>query len=91
MANYCIVAANHENPNSHVASSFDVYMEIEKNNWHSQAAMSAKQVVELIEKKNSVRTGKIEDGELFLGAPVEVELRIAKNQVHYPISEMPEF
>jgi hypothetical protein len=91
MAKYCITAANHKNPNNHVASSFKVYVEKGTGNWDLHGKMSAKDVVELIEHGHTVLTGKIEGGHIYLGAPVEVELRIAKNETQYPISTMPPF
>lgn len=92
MAEYCIIAANHKNPNNHVASSFQVYRrDSETKKWQLQGAMSAKEVVTLIEQGHTVITGRVEDGGLSRGAPVEVELRIAKNETKYPISEMPTF
>ncbi|WP_434661472.1 hypothetical protein P5W99_00745 [Paraburkholderia sp. A3BS-1L] len=94
MANYCITAANHKNPNNHVASSFLVWLQDPKTTkWNQLGAKSAKQVVELIESGNTVLTGKISaDGkQAHLGEPVEVELRIAKNKTNYDVSKMPAF
>ncbi|ABK06944.1 hypothetical protein Bcen2424_0190 [Burkholderia cenocepacia HI2424] len=94
MAKYCITAANHKNPNNHVASSFLVWVQDPKTTkWSELGAKSAKQVVELIESGNTVLTGKISaDGKKLLpGEPVEVELRIAKNKTDYDVSKMPTF
>ncbi len=94
MARYCIIAANHNNPNNHVASSFHVVLiNDQKNTWSSLGSKTAKEVVGLIESGNKVLTGKLDaNGEdLNLGEPVEVELRIAKNSSNYDISKMPKF
>ncbi|ALP65198.1 hypothetical protein [Paraburkholderia caribensis] len=92
MATYCITAAKHENRNNHVASSFEVFVAGDSpGDMVSARGMSAKDIVELLENGHTVITGKIENGEIYFGAPVEIELRIAKNETLYPISEMPTF
>lgn len=94
IANYCITAANHKNPNNHVASSFLVWVNDSKNGtWSEVGAKSAKEVVELIESGHMVLTGKVStDGkQLRLGEPVEVELRIARNKTYFDVSTMPTF
>jgi len=94
MAKYCITAANHKNPNNHVASSFLVWVQdLKTTKWTQLGGRSAKQVVELIELGNTVLTGKISaDGtKLLPGEAVEVELRIAKNKTDYDVSKMPTF
>ncbi|MCB4345219.1 hypothetical protein LA345_15025 [Burkholderia vietnamiensis] len=93
MAVYCITAANHENPENHVASTFKLWLYgATTNTWAEQKSpATAKQVVELIENGHEVFTAKIGEKGIRKGAPVEVELRIAKNETNYPISEMPEF
>lgn len=45
----------------------------------------AKEVVTLFEDGNMVITGSEDDEGILRGAPVEVELRIAKNETNFPI------
>ncbi|WP_321799700.1 hypothetical protein [Burkholderia sp. BCC1988] len=93
MALYCITAANHDNPSNHVASKFKLWLwDTANESWAPQLSpATAKQVVELIEKGNEVITAKYDGKSIWRGARVEVELRIAKNETKYPISEMPTF
>ncbi|WP_207005069.1 hypothetical protein [Trinickia mobilis] len=94
MADYCITAANHKNPNNHVASSFLVWvLDTPKNTWQSLGSKSASEVVGLVEKGHKVYTAKLnaEGTAINLGEPVEVELRIEKNSTNYDISKMPRF
>lgn len=44
----------------------------------------------LIKGGNEVRTGKIEGDKMQNGAAVELELRIAKNETNYKVSDMPD-
>ncbi|AJZ58594.1 hypothetical protein OI25_594 [Paraburkholderia fungorum] len=92
MARYCITAANHDDPNNHVASKFKLWLwKPETEKWSPQNSASAKQVVELIESGHEVFTAHQGEKSITPGAPVEVELRIAKNETKYPISKMPGF
>ncbi|KVC71207.1 hypothetical protein WI73_00615 [Burkholderia ubonensis] len=93
MALYCITAANHDNPDNHVASTFKLWLyNTSTEKWTSQKLpATAKHVVELIESGHEVITARLGEKGIRMGAPVEVELRIAKNETNYPISEMPGF
>lgn len=92
MAKYCITAANHKNPNNHVASSFLVWRFDEKENiWKKQGATSAKDVVGLVEAGHTVLTAHEKPDSISTGEPIEVELRIAKNKTNYDVSKMPKF
>ena len=60
--------------------------------WKPQPAATAKESVELIGQGHDVRTAKYgADKKIYPGVPVEVNLRIAKNEINYPISEMSQF
>ena len=94
MDKYCITAANHKNPQNHVASSFQVWrLIIVKGNemWDPLGAMTTKDVVELLGKGHEVITGKFDGESIESGAAIEVELRIVENKKTFPISEMPRF
>ncbi|HEX7858497.1 MULTISPECIES: hypothetical protein [Pseudomonadota] len=91
MTKYRIVAARPKNSDNHLKSEFKLYrLNEEKNEWNSVGWKSIGDVSSLIHSGNEVRTGKIVDGSMSSGAPVEVELRIAKNDTKYKISDMPD-
>lgn len=92
MARYCITAANHKNPNNHVASQFYLLEEkADGTGWKRLGSRSAKFVVDLLESNHTVLTGKIDGSSVTLGKPVEVTLRIAHNSTDFDISQMPAF
>lgn len=93
MARYCITAAKHANPQNHVASKFLLWCWVaEEETWRKEKQpATARQIVELIETRYQVFTARENPKTITVGKPVEVELRIAKNETEFPISEMPEF
>ena len=94
MASYCITAANHNNQNNHCASSFKLWkFDTTINLWIEVGAKPLNHISELLAAGHSVHSAKLDkDGDnITLGAPVEIELRIAKNETNYKISEMPTF
>jgi hypothetical protein len=94
MAEYCITAANHKNPRNHVASSFLVWLRNEETaGWKSPGAKSARDVVGLVEAGHTVLTGFFNEKKktITVGEPIEVELRISKNESRFDVNEMPTF
>jgi hypothetical protein len=97
MGRYCITAANHTNPDNHCASRFKVWEYNEDQSvWSSLGNHSIKYIVDLLNSGHDVfsakRTEKPEGGySISKGARIEVELRIAKNETNYKISDMPGF
>jgi hypothetical protein len=91
MARYSIVAARPKNASHHLNSQFKLYKFDEKEGgWSPDGWRSIAQVSDLMRDGHEMRTGKIVKEELFDGAAVELELRIAKNDTNYKISEMPD-
>jgi hypothetical protein len=94
MATYCITAANHTNLNNQIASSFYIWQQDElAGGWKRVGARSEGQVIELLQHGNTVLTAQYDaiKHEIDTGAAVEIELRITKNDVRFPISKMPTF
>jgi len=91
MAKYRIVAARPKNASNHVNSQFKMYeYDEDENTWNSAGWKSISEVSSLMHAGQDVRTGKIIDKKMKSGAAVELELRIAKNETVYKISDMPE-
>lgn len=95
MGKYCITAANHKNPNNHCASQFKVWESVKadngKNVWNPIGSKSLNFINDLMAAGHEVLSGKENEDTISTGAPVESELRIAKNETKYKISEMPKF
>lgn len=96
MGQYCITAVNHDNPSNHCASKFKVWEyyhnpEKEKWLWRSLGGKSVYYIADLIKNGHEVSTAKENKDRITLGKPVEIELRIAKNETDFKISDMPEF
>lgn len=92
MGRYAITAANHTNPDNHCASSFKVWeYNANKKTWHPLGGKNIDFVNDLLKHGHEVLSANIDGDKLFTGVPVEIELRIAKNETRYKISEMPTF
>ena len=95
MAKYCITAANHSNKDNHCASEFEVFQQSSlTGKWRSLGGKAVSFISELLENGHTVVSGRLIDkaaGTVSLGAPIELELRIAKNETKYKISDMPPF
>lgn len=96
MGKYCITAANHTNINNHCASKFKVWeytykKETEKWVWKPLGGKSINFVNDLLAGGHEVCSAKENDNSISLGAPIEAELRIARNETKFKISDMPEF
>lgn len=91
MAQYRIVAARPKNASNHLNSQFKLYNYDDKEKtWKLAGWKSISEVSNLLQAGNEVCTGKIVGGKMSSGAVVELELRIAKNDTNYKISDMPD-
>lgn len=94
MGKYRITAARPKKAANHLNSEFKVYERQQKPDrswtWQSLGWVPIYDVSELLKVGHEVRTGRIEKNSMLDGAPVELELRIAKNDTDYKISEMPD-
>ena len=90
MATYCITAAKPKGAVSHLRSQFMTWREGEDGLWHSQGWQTTSQIVTLMHAGHAVLTARKTATGISTGAPVEVELRISRNQSNYPISQMPD-
>ena len=96
MSKYCITAANHMNANNHCASQFNVWQHTQNSEtgkwvWKALGGKSINFVNDLLASGHEVFSAKENETSITLGAPVELELRIAKNETKFKISDMPEF
>lgn len=96
MSKYCITAANHKNPDNHCASQFKVWEYIHKKEadkwvWSPLGGKSINFINDLLANGHEVLSAKENKDSITPGAPVESELRIAKNETKFKISDMPKF
>lgn len=94
MEKYRITAARPRNAANHLNSEFKVYHRQQKPDgtwiWQYVGWQKIHAISDLIKAGNEVRTGKAEGTKMLDGAAVELELRIAKNDTKYKISDMPD-
>lgn len=96
MATYIITATKYDDPKSQGASKFKLWSyNAENKMWYPSEGVTKKTVVDLIQKGHVVKTGKevkTVEGKTRIdsGAAVEIVLRVSKNDVGFPIGEMPE-
>ena len=92
MSRFCITAANHTNTSNHCASTFNLWeFNTIYNKWSLLGGKSIDYINDLLRKGHTVLSGKEHPDKISTGAPVEIELRIAKNETNYKISDMPTF
>jgi hypothetical protein len=99
MAKYCITAANHKNANDDRASEFQVWKYVQKEDktwvWRDAGKQSLNQVAALLAQGDQVVSATVEneDGKssMKVGYPIELELRIAKNDKKFKITDLPTF
>jgi len=99
MTKYCVTAANHNNSNDQRASEFEVWKQVqteEKKSWSPLGKKSLGYVAGLLAQGDDVisanavtKDGKISG--ITPGYPIELELRIAKNDKHFKITDLPNF
>ena len=98
MGKYRITAARPKNEVNHLKSEFRIYHRQQNPDktwsWTNIGWKSVHYVSDLLEAGHEVRTGKIvssgEAATIEHGAAVELELRIAHNDVDFRISQMPD-
>ncbi|THJ54915.1 hypothetical protein E9536_08490 [Burkholderia sp. LS-044] len=96
MAKYCITGANHNGAEDHRASEFNVW-ERKLNNdktkwvWGHVGKKSLDYVASLLAKGHEVVSGEEGKDTITPGAPIEIVLRIAKNDENFKITDLPEF
>ncbi|WP_201446322.1 MULTISPECIES: hypothetical protein [Burkholderia] len=100
MDTYCITAANHNNPNDNRASEFYVRKKIKNEDgtivWRRLGKRTLNEVALLLAQGDKVLSGTAtktgEDTyEITPGYPIELELRIAKNDKNFKITDLPTF
>ncbi|QJP72060.1 MULTISPECIES: hypothetical protein [Burkholderia] len=99
MTKYCITGANHKNANDDRASEFKVYQLAQEEDgtwmWNSLGKKSLNFVANLLATGNKVISAKIvKEGDKRVmeeGYPIELELRIAKNDKKFKITDLPTF
>ncbi|WP_175994705.1 hypothetical protein [Burkholderia vietnamiensis] len=100
MTKYCITAANHNNPDDDRASEFEVHQLKKKENeegwvWSRLGKKSLNEVAMLLAQGNEVISAeRKKQGNNYVmieGYPIELELRIAKNDKKFKITDLPTF
>lgn len=90
---YRIVSAKPKGVTNHCNSSFKVYQWGTHNgklDWWNVGWKSINEISRYLSEGHEVRTGQYKGGKMIDGAPVELELRIAKNSSDFRISDMPD-
>ena len=90
---YRIVSAKPKGATNHCNSQFKVFQSILKDGnstWRDIGWKSINQISDYLSAGDEVRTGQVKGGKMVDGAPVEVELRITKNNTDFKISDMPD-
>ncbi|MDE1150476.1 MAG: hypothetical protein PW843_28340 [Azospirillaceae bacterium] len=94
LGDYCITAAQHNNPDNHCASQF--FIRIYQHNilsgldeWSVIGWRNSYYVVDLLKGGETVYSAKANGKNPYLGDKIEFELRIAHNGVNYKIEDMP--
>lgn len=95
MTKYCVTAANHNNTKDERASEFEVWIwkqnKEEKWVWIGLGKKSLNYVAELLAQGNEVLSAKENPTNITTGHPLELELRIAKNDKNFKITDLPTF
>ncbi|RQZ26113.1 hypothetical protein DIE14_15765 [Burkholderia sp. Bp9017] len=95
MAKYCVTAANHNNKKDQRASEFELWAWVQNEDkkwvWRSQGKKSLNHVAELLAKGNEVLSAEEKPTSIDTGYPIELELRIAKNDKDFKITDLPTF
>lgn len=94
MSKYCISAARPKNATHHLNSQFKLWKWEKKEDgtwkWVPKSWKSAAEIAALLDAGNEVLTAKENETSITSGAAVELELRIAKNETKFKISDMPD-
>lgn len=90
---YRIVSAKPKGATNHCNSQFKVFqwgVKDNKTDWWNIGWKTINQVSDFLAAGHEVKTGQYTNGKMADGAPVEVELRITKNNTNFKISDMPD-
>lgn len=94
MAKYCITAAKPKNASQHLKSEFKLWKwekkDDDKWSWFPKGWKRAAEIAALLDGGHEVLTARENETTITEGAPVELELRIAKNETKFKISDMPD-
>lgn len=94
MGKYCITAARPKNAAHHLNSEFKLWKWEKKDDgtskWVSKGWKRSAEIAALLDAGNEVLTAKENESTISTGAAVELELRIAKNESKFKISDMPD-
>ena len=94
MSKYCITAARPKNAAHHLNSEFKLWKWEKKEDdtwkWVPKNWKRAAEIAALLDAGNEVLTAKENETSITTGAAVELELRIAKNETKFKISDMPD-
>jgi hypothetical protein len=95
MTKYCVTAANHNNEKDQRASEFQLWKFVQNGEgewvWRSQGKKSLNFVAELLAQGNEVLSGEEKPESIIPGAAIELELRIARNDKNFKITDLPTF
>ncbi|WP_155632121.1 hypothetical protein [Burkholderia vietnamiensis] len=96
MAKYCITAANHNGTKDDRTSEFKVWewkldAKDNKSKWFLLGKQPLNFVAGLLVNGHEVISGKEGEEKITSGAAIELELRIAKNDENFKITDFPEF
>ena len=94
MSKYRITAARPKNAAHHLNSEFKLWKWEKKEDgtwkWVPKGWRRTAEISALLDAGNEVLTAKENETSITSGAAVELELRIAKNETKFKISDMPD-
>lgn len=95
MEKYCVTAANHNNNKDNRASEFKVWKWIQNDEkkwvWNPLGKQSLNYVAKLLAQGDQVLSAKQTSTGITSGYPIELELRIARNDENFKITDLPTF
>lgn len=103
MTKYCVTAANHNNAKDQRASEFELWQWVDGDQnkegvWNGLGKKSLNHVAGLLAQGHQVLSAKAVKKEneqnrytITPGFPLELELRIAKNDKNFKITDLPTF
>ena len=93
MPRYCITAARPKNATHHLKSEFKLWKSQDKDgrtSWSSEGWKRGAEIAALLDANHQVLTANRTSTGISTGKPVEMELRISKNETNYKIGDMPD-
>lgn len=95
MSKYCVTAANHNSTKDGRASEFKVWKFVQNEEkkwvWSPLGKKPLNYVAELLAQGNEVVSAQENESSITAGYPIELELRIAKNDKNFKITDLPTF